>query len=116
MIYNVNESRNNIITLEGFNSLGSQDLSTSKSKRKKDKKDNKIINNNYRKSKKNSQINKNNSTSVNNNFKIKAEIFNNNLPSIMPYYNKEKVHFVDPLVLDKFNEHYINNKLKTLEK
>ena len=116
LIYNVNESRNNIITLEGFNSLGSQDLSTSKSKRKKDKKDNKIINNNYRKSKKNSQINKNNSTSVNNNFKIKAEIFNNNLPSIMPYYNKEKVHFVDPLVLDKFNEHYINNKLKTLEK
>ena len=118
LIYNVNESRNNIITLEGFNSLGSQDLSTSKSKRKKDKKDNKIINNNYRKSKKNSQINKNknNSTSVKNNFKIKAEIFNNNLPSIMPYYNKEKVHFVDPLVLDKFNEHYINNKLKTLEK
>ena len=118
LIYNVNESRNNIITLEGFNSLGNQDLSTSKSKRKKDKKDNKIINNNYRKSKKNSQINKNknNSTSVKNNFKIKAEIFNNNLPSIMPYYNKEKVHFVDPLVLDKFNEHYINNKLKTLEK
>ena len=118
LIYNVNESRNNIITLEGFNSLGNQDLSTSKSKRKKDKKNNKIINNNYRKSKKNSQINKNknNSTSVKNNFKIKAEIFNNNLPSIMPYYNKEKVHFVDPLVLDKFNEHYINNKLKTLEK
>ena len=116
LIYNVNESRNNIITLEGFNSLGNQDLSTSKSKRKKDKKDDKIINNNYRKSKKNSQINKNNSTSVKNNFKIKAEIFNNNLPSIMPYYNKEKVHFVDPLVLDKFNEHYINNKLKTLEK
>ena len=118
LIYNVNESRNNIITLEGFNSLGNQDLSISKSKRKKDKKNNKIINNNYRKSKKNSQINKNknNSTSVKNNFKIKAEIFNNNLPSIMPYYNKEKVHFVDPLVLDKFNEHYINNKLKTLEK
>ena len=116
LIYNVNESRNNIITLEGFNSLGNQDLYTIKSKIKKDKKDDKIINNNYRKSKKNSQINKNNSTSVKNNFKIKAEIFNNNLPSIMPYYNKEKVHFVDPLVLDKFNEHYINNKLKTLEK
>ena len=64
LIYNVNESRNNIITLEGFNSLGSQDLSTSKSKRKKDKKDNKIINNNYRKSKKNSQINKNKNNST----------------------------------------------------
>ena len=113
---NVHESRNNIITLEGFISLGSQDLSTSKSKRKKEKKDDKIINNNYRKSKKNSQINKNNSTSVKNNFKLKGEIFNNNLPSIMPYYNKEKVHFVDPLVLDKFNEHYINNTLKTFEK
>ena len=113
---NVHESRNNIITLEGFISLGSQDLSTSKSKRKKEKKNDKTINSNYMKSKKNSQINKNNSTSVKNNFKLKAEIFNNNLPSIMPYYNKEKVHFVDPLVLDKFNEHYINNKLKTFEK
>ena len=115
LIYNNNDSnqklkaRNNIITLDGINSLGNQDLSKSKSKRKKYKRFDKIMSNNKRKSKNLLQINKFNSKSIGviNNINEKFET-NNNLPNIISVYRKEKVHFVDPLVLEKFNNHYLN--------
>ena len=114
------ESRN-IITLDGLNSLGSleeQNSSGNKSSRRIHKRYNKIIRSN-RRSKNLLQINNANKI-INNNdltdFNEKNAKMNNKLPNILSIYNKDKVHFFDPLVLDKFNNHYFNKKLKTLDK
>ena len=114
------ESRN-IITLDGSNSLGSlgeENSSGNKSSRRIHKRYNKIIRSN-RKSKNLLQINNANKI-INNNdltdFNEKNVKTNNKLPNILSVYNKDKVHFFDPLVLDKFNNHYFNKKLKTLDK
>ena len=114
------ESRN-IITLDGLNSLGSlgeQNSSCNKSSRRIHKRYNKIFRS-HRKSKNLLQINNvnkiinNNDLTDSNEKNVKK---NNKSPNILSVYNKDKVHFFDPLVLDKFNNHYFNKKLKTLDK
>jgi len=117
--YNKSDSRNvigirsnNIITIDGQNSIGNQDLSNSRSSRRLPKKYNKVINDNYRISRKLLQLSKHNHNSggVDN-----LEINNGKLPSILSLYNKDKVHVVDPLVYDRFNNQYFNKRLKTLD-
>ena len=108
------ENRNNVITLDGLSSLGEDN---NKSNRKF-KRYNKLLNDNNKKLLKLKNINNNNnnninSIKVNRNLIHSIDKLNGNLPNI---YNKEKVHHIDPLVLDKFNAHYYNRKLKTLEK
>ena len=123
--YNKNNTNNlfenktkNIITIDAVNSLENQDDSKNKSSRKIYKNYNNVINNNYRISRKLLQLNKlnNKSIGIQINLKEKAEVPNNKLPNIVSFYDKDKVHFFDPLVLDKFNDNYYNKKLKTLEK
>ena len=113
------ESRN-IVTLDGQNSLGTQGEQNSlanKSIRRIFKRYNKIMNNN-RKNKNKNLLKMNNINKMNYNDLIISNEKNvnfNKLPNIISVYNKDKVHFFDPLVLDKFNNHYINKKLKTLD-
>ena len=108
-----------IITLEGINTLGERSLVNSKSSRKKFKRYNKIIKNNNIKSQNLKLLNKININSnpfCKDNQNLKIITINNKLPNIISIYNKEKVHFFDPLVFDKFNDHYNNNRLNTLDK
>ena len=113
------ESRN-IVTLDGQNSLGTQGEQNSlanKSIRRIFKRYNKIMNNN-RKNKNKNLLKMNNINKMNYNDLIISNEKNvnfNKLPNIISVYNRDKVHFFDPLVLDKFNNHYINKKLKTLD-
>ena len=111
------ESRN-IVTLDGLNSLGDQVLFGSKSHRKIFKRYNKVINNNnYKKSNNLKLINKlNNSLGLNGILNDKIIKLENKLPNILSIYNRDKVHLLDPLVFDKFNDQYYNKRLKTIEK
>ena len=117
---NIMLENKNIITLDGPNTIINRDNYKSISNKKKFKKYNKIMANNYRISRKLFDLNKANkisdkSTGVQFNINEKADINNNKLPNILSVYNRDKVHFVDPLVLDKFNDQYFNKKLKTLD-
>ena len=103
---------NNIITIDGQNSIGNQDISNSRSSRKFPKKYNKVMNNNCRISRKLFQLSKRNHDSAG---AENLEINNGKLPSILSIYNKDKVHVVDPLVYDRFNNQYFNKRLKTLD-
>jgi hypothetical protein len=105
-----NESKN-VITINSPHSLRNKDLPNSRSNIIKAKKPNKSLNYNYRMSKKLFELKKGDSIRVE-----KKEIKYNKLPSILSVYSKKDVHFVDPLVLDKFNENFFNKKFKTLEK
>ena len=111
------ESRN-IVTLDGLNSLGDQVLFGSKSHRKIFKRYNKVINNNnYKKTKNLKMINKlNNSIGIKGIANDKIIKLDNKLPNILSIYNRDKVHLLDPLVFDKFNDQYFNKRLKTIEK
>ena len=110
---NVIESRsNNIITIDGQNSIGNQDISNSRSSRILPKKYNKVMKNNYRVSRKLLQLSKQNHNSAG---ADNLEINIGKLPSILSIYNKDKVHVVDPLVYDRFNNQYFNKRLKTLD-
>ena len=110
---NVIENRsNNIITIDGQNSIGNQDLSNIRSSRRLPKNYNKVLNNNYRISRKLLQLSKQNHDSAG---ADNLEINNGKLPSILSLYNKDKVHVVDPLVYDRFNNQYFNKRLKTLD-
>ena len=102
------ESRN-IITLNGLNSLGEQSLSHSKSNKKIFKRYNKIMNDNSQKSKNLFQLNKINNLIANKvNTYENNENKNNKLSNIISIYDNDKVHFFDPLVLDKFNSNFIH--------
>ena len=103
---------NNIITIDGQNSIGNQDISNSRSSRRLPIKYNKVMNNNYRISRKLLQLSKKNHNSAG---AENLEINNSKLPSILSLYNKDKVHVVDPLVYDRFNNQYFNKRLKTLD-
>ena len=110
---NVRENiNNNIITIDGQNSVGNQDLFNSRSSRRLPKRYNKVMNNNYRISRKLLQLSKQNHDSSG---AENLERNNGKLPSIPSLYNKDKVHVVDPLVYDRFNNQYFNKRLKTLD-
>ena len=70
------------------------------------------MNNNCRISRKLFQLSKRNHDSAG---AENLEINNGKLPSILSIYNKDKVHVVDPLVYDRFNNQYFNKRLKTLD-
>ena len=109
-ICNENESKN-VITINSPHSLRDKEMPNSRSNIIINKKPNKSLNYNYRMSKKLFELKKGDSIRVE-----KKEIKYNKLPSIISVYSKKDVHFVDPLVLDKFNENYFNKKFKTLDK
>ena len=110
---NVIENRsNNIITIDGQNSIGNQDINNSRSSRILPKKYNKVMKNNYRVSRKLLQLSKQNHNSVG---ADNLEINIGKLPSILSLYNSDKVHVFDPLVYDRFNNQYFNKRLKTLD-
>ncbi len=109
-ICNNNESKN-VITINSPHSLRSKEVPNSRSNIIINKKPNKSLNYNYRMAKKLFELKKGDSFRVE-----KKEIEYNKLPSIISVYSKKDVHFVDPLVLDKFNENYFNKKFKTLDK
>ena len=113
LLYDVcshNESKN-VITINSPHSLRHKEVLNSRSNIIKSKKPNKSLNYNFRMPKKLLELKKGDSFGVE-----KKEIKYNKLPSIISVYSKKDVHFVDPLVLDKFNENYFNKKFKTLEK
>jgi len=109
-ICNENESKN-VITINSPHSLRDKEMPNSRSNIIINKKPNKSLNYNYRMSKKLFELKKGDSIRVE-----KKEIKYNKLPSIISVYSKKDVHFVDPLVLDKFNENYFNKNFKTLDK
>ena len=113
LLYDVcshNESKN-VITINSPHSFRHKEVLNSRSNIIKSKKPNKSLNYNFRMPKKLLELKKGDSFGVE-----KKEIKYNKLPSIISVYSKKDVHFVDPLVLDKFNENYFNKKFKTLEK
>ena len=102
------KQKNNVITLDGLNSLGDYDLSKNKKPRRKIVRTlDKMIDVNHR-----NKINyKSIGIKINNNNKKTKKIYSN-FPNILSVYNKDDVNFVDPLVLDKFNDRYINSYKK----
>ena len=105
-ICNENESKN-VITINSPHSLRNKEMPNSRSNIIINKKPNKSLNYNYRMSKKLFELKKGDSIRVE-----KKEIKYNKLPSIISVYSKKDVHFVDPLVLDKFNENNFTNLFK----
>ena len=113
LLYNIcndNESKN-VISIKNPHSLRNKKVSNCRTNIIINKKPNKSLNYNYRMSKKLFELKKINSIRVE-----KQEMKYNKLPSILSVYSKKDVHFVDPLVLDKFNENYFNKNFKTLDK
>jgi hypothetical protein len=96
--------RNNIITLDGLNSLGDYDLTKRKKNIKNKRSLDKMIDINHKQ-----KINYK-SIGIKNNKKI--ERMYRNFPNIISVYNKDDVSFVDPLVFDKFNNHYLHSYKK----
>ena len=112
--FNVIDSRNNnnILTIDDPNSMENLDILNNRANRRIPKKYNKVMNNNYRISRKLLKLSKSNNASIG---VENLEINNGKLPSILSLYNRDKVHVVDPLVYDRFNNQYFNKRLKTLD-
>jgi len=101
--------KKNIISLDGYYSLGNKYMLDDNPTQ---------INKKYNKQLNMNKLRKNGKLNSSDGKKPLKKINSNKLINVLSCSNKDKVHLVDPLMFDKFNERYldINKRFKTLEK